>query len=194
MRLKGSRTWLMGTLLKQNPEAALALENSAHIRGQLELHQAAALYVLAGKHNGGHILEIGTLAGYSASLMAQAAPEAKIVTLNPAENEIPVATANLARYQNIQIVMAKSWDYLTDYKGPKLDLIFVDGDHKRVGKDMPWWDWLAGGGLMLFHDYSPKACPPVYEAVNQLGERLGRGPDVLIMDEEKVGLAGFYHD
>ena len=48
---------------------------------------------------------------------------------------------------------------------------------------------------MIFHDYSPlgsrRHCPPVFEGVNELAERLGRKPDVLIIDDGQVGMAGF---
>lgn len=180
--------------MKQCPEAAQALKNSAHIRGQLEPYQAAALFALARKHDGGNILEIGTLIGYSASLIAQAAPNAEIATLNSAAHEIEAARHNLAEWPNVQVIQAISWDYLESYVGPMLNMVFVDGDHKRVARDVPWWDWVAEGGLMLFHDYSPEKCPPVYAAVNGLAEALGRGPDVLLMDDQGVGMAGLTAD
>ena len=194
MILKGNRQWLMEAILEQCPKAAIALEQSKHIRGQLESYQAAALYTLAEKYNqdGAHFLEIGTLHGYSASILAQAAPLAQIVTLNPAKHEIPQATAHLSRFQNVTIVVKKSWNHLAGYGGPPLDLIFVDGDHKRIKKDMPWWGWAREGGLMLFHDYCPEQCPPVYQAVSEMAALLGRHPDVSIMDDQKIGMAGFY--
>ena len=42
---------------------------------------------------------------------------------------------------------------------------------------------------MLFHDYSP-AEVWVYNNVNLMAERLGRKPDILIVDSNLVGMAG----
>jgi len=159
----------------------------------MEPFQVAALFALAAQYNGGNILEIGTFIGHSASIMAQAAPEAKIITLNHAAHEVEEAVRNLREWPNIEVVQALSWDYLDTYGNPMLDMVFVDGDHKRVVRDLPWWGWLEKDGLMLFHDYSPKLCPPVYNAVNRLGEMLGREPDVMVMDDEGRGMAGFYN-
>lgn len=194
MKLKGDRKRLMEVILMQCPDAEKALENSARIRGQLEPYQAAVLFALAQRYDGGRILEIGTLHGYSASIIAQAAPEAEIITLNSAGHEMEIARRNLAEWANVEVKQAVSWELLETYEGPEWNMVFVDGDHKRVARDVPWWDWVAEGGLILFHDYSPMRCPPVYEAVNGLGETLGREPDILIMDDEEIGMAGFYKE
>ena len=89
-----------------------------------------------------------------------------------------------------------SWSYLAGYKGPAFDVVFVDGDHKQVARDLPWFNWIHPGGLMLFHDYSPAesthACPPVYDVVNARAIRLGRELDVLLVDDTLAGIAGFY--
>jgi predicted O-methyltransferase YrrM len=194
MKMKDSPEEICQEIVHRHPEAEKALENSRHIKGQLLDWQAVALYCLAARYNreGANILEIGTLHGFSCSLIAQAVPSAKIITLNPAKHEIPGATANLSHFQNVTIVVEKSWDYLDAYDGPMLDMIFVDGDHKRAAADVAWWGWLERGGLMLFHDYSPAQCPPVYKAVNEMAALLGRQPDVLLMDTDEIGMAGFY--
>lgn len=193
MNLSGSPETILNNLFAECPAAREALYNSRAIRAQLLSYQATALFILARRYNrpGMDILEIGTAAGYSASIMAQAAPLAKIVTLNPALHEIPAATENLKAYANVKIEPFASWDYLRDSTGT-FDLIFVDGDHKQVALDMPWWDRLRVGGLMLFHDYSPIACAPVYEAVNALASKLATQLDVCVMDDSKIGLAGLY--
>ena len=188
MNLQGTPRFLLKAILTFCPKAQQALENSAHIKSQLLPYQAAALYILARSHNGGNFLEIGTFVGYSASLMAQAAPDAQIITLNPAEHEVREARVNLKQWPNVEVIQTKSWDYLESYDGPFLDFIFVDGDHKRIEKDLPWWDWVAEGGLMLFHDYSPKECPPVYNAVSKFFKN---SPDILLVDTEGIGMVGF---
>ena len=164
---------------------------------QIATHQAAALYALAHSFNfdGSNILEIGTYYGYSAAILAQAAPLANIVTLNPNEDEWKLASEKLEQYKNVRAVCLPSWDYLATYDGPDLDFIFVDGDHKHVKRDRPWFNWLATGGIILYHDYTPlgapRHCPPVYDAVNDFTLWIGRKPDVLIVDDNRLGMAGW---
>jgi predicted O-methyltransferase YrrM len=159
------------------------------------------------------ILEIGTALGYSAAMMAEAAPTAHITTLNPKEIEYPRAVKWLAPYTNVHVAKIKSWDFLEaarHFSTPtyqwQVDMIFVDGDHGQIKRDLPWWEFLKVGGLMLFHDYSPEGsarpCQPVYDAVNDFAVGLGREPDLLVdwgiepdllvIDDRGVGLAGFY--
>src|SRR5574342_474515 len=78
--------------------------------------QAEALYLLASRYNraGASFLEIGTAYGYSAAVMAQAAPLAKIVTLNPSAHEAQSARDHLAGFPQITVLEERSWDYLAD--------------------------------------------------------------------------------
>lgn len=166
-------------------------------RREIYEHQAAALYRLARDRNraGARFLELGTAYGYSAGIMAAAAPLAQIVTLNPHEDEARAARRNLEAARNVAVIVACSWDYLARYTGPEFDLIFVDGDHKQIRRDLPWWNWLAVGGVMVHHDYSPaesaRPCPPVYRALNEFSEWLGRAPDVSIIDDGLAGMVGY---
>ena len=174
------------------PTAFDAYKKSAHISAQLLPYQALAIYALTRRFNveGAHILEIGTAAGYSASLMAQAAPEAKITTLNPRDWEVITARLNLAPWPNVIAIEAKSWDYLETYNAPELDMVFVDGDHNRIFRDMPWFNLLKVGGLMLFHDYSEVSCPSVFKTVRNFMLELKRSLDVEIIDSDFIGMAG----
>jgi predicted O-methyltransferase YrrM len=87
-------------------------------------------------YNGKSLLEIGTLVGYSASLMAQACPTSSIITLNHAGHKVKEAIINLKNYRNVQVLCKVSWDYYNEYKGPDFGAIFVDGDHVRVARDL----------------------------------------------------------
>ena len=174
-----------------------ALSGAHKTKQQIAPFQAACLYALTKRFDisGCNILEIGTYYGYSAAVMAQAAPHAQIVTLNPVESEWELARAKLAAYKNVRVANLYSWDYLDTYDGPELDFVFVDGDHKRVKRDRPWFNWLTPGGIILYHDYTPlgaeRHCPPVYNAVNDFVLWIGRNPDVLIVDDKKLGMAGW---
>jgi predicted O-methyltransferase YrrM len=176
------------------PAAAGALRESSFIAAQMLPYQAMALYALAARYNvaGTNILEIGTAAGFSASIMAQAAPKARIITLNPRDWEVKDAQRNLSAWPNVTVVEAASWDYLKNYTGPDLDMVFVDGDHNRVNYDLPWFNELKPGGLFLFHDYSEVTCRTVYDTVNLMAKKLGRNLDVSIIDTNFIGMAGLY--
>lgn len=158
--------------------------------------QSAVLYALAQQYNrpGSNILEIGTATGYSAAVMAEAAPTTPIITLNPKATEVPQARENLKPYSTVTVIQEKSWDYYAR-TGGSYDLIFVDGDHGQVERDLVWWDRVSSGGLLLFHDYSPdgakRPCQPVYDAVNLFSAEIEQPLDVLIVDEQEVGMAGF---
>lgn len=204
MNLTGTPDQIIATIAKQHIHINAVLERARatipaiKVRREISEYQAAALYALAEPYNqpGKRILEIGTALGYSASILGQACPDAEIITLNPNSEEVAQARAFLAGFPNITVIEQLSWDYL-DSKPGHFDFIFVDGDHKNVRQDLPFWDLLNAGGAMVFHDYSPegtwRACPPVFEAVNEFAGQLGKpAPDILIVDDRNVGMAGFY--
>lgn len=175
------------------PGAKAALEISQPIKSGQKHYQAMALYGLASKYNkpNANILELGTAAGYSASMITQGAPLARITTLNPRKGEYELAQQNLAPWPNVQTIAMCSWDYFDVYYGPNFDFIFVDGNHGLIVRDLPWFNRLKEGGLILFHDYGPIYYIPIYEAVNKLAALLGRGLDVMIMDTDtSSGMAG----
>ena len=160
-------------------------------------YQAAALYAVCKPYNrvDANILEIGTYYGFTAAVIAQAAPLAQIVSLNPLQWECDAARKVLAGFRNIRIDCIPSQDYLSNYQGPELDMVFVDGNHKEIRADLPFWNWLTVGGTILFHDYTPKgsprACPPVVRGLNHFYEVLGRDADHRFVDDVFIGMLGW---
>ena len=160
-------------------------------------YQASVIYHLARQFDGGRALEIGSALGFSLSFICAAMPNAKkIVGLNPKAVEYEWAVTAVMTYDNAQVVALKSASYLNDYVGAPLDFIFVDGSHDHVEDDLPWFNHLTPGGLILFHDYSPagskRATPHVYEVVNGMQNFLGRDFDVCVIDNYGDGMVGFY--
>lgn len=175
-----------------------ARERVPFIKREILRHEAAVLFALARGYNDEdvHFLEIGTAWGYSAAVMAEAAPLATITTLNPKLPEFERAVKHLKLYENVTPKLVHSWDYLEGYAGEALDLIFVDGNHDQVERDLVWWDRMAPGGLMLFHDYSPdgsgRPCQQVVEAVDAWAAANGLEPGVRVEDNRGIGMIGFY--
>lgn len=162
--------------------------------------QMLALYGLAWKQSkvcertGMRILEIGTGHGSSAYMLAKAAPTEEIVSLTASIREGDLARTFLkgAVGDQVRVLPSLSLAHYAATVGQTWDVIYVDGDHRNCARDLVWFNRLRPGGLILFHDYSPKACPPVWDAVGVLGQALGRAPDVALMDTDGIGMAGYY--
>lgn len=174
-----------------------------HLKREIWAYQAMALYHLVRPYNrdGATILEIGTAFGFSAAVMASAAPLAKIMTLNPKAEEVVQARKHLASWPNVTVVENASVPFLeeaTRFALPlTFDVIFVDGDHKHIRLDLPYFNLVRAGGLFFHHDYSPewspRPCSVVYEELNRFSEHvLRRDMDVIIVDDTDVGMAGWY--
>ena len=158
-------------------------------------YQMVALFGLATRYNrkGARILEIGTGHGSSAFMISRAASRAAIVTLTVNALEANRARSGLARAgcTNVNIIVERSVEYFK--RGVEAwDAIFVDGNHKHIAADLPWFNRLQVGGFFLCHDYSQDSNPIVYTVLNGLADRLGRGFDVSVIDELRLGMAGFY--
>lgn len=196
MILRGSESQLFQELKARFPEA----DERVPMRSEMLPYQRLALWGLVRPFNrrGARILEIGTALGASALVMARAAPLATIVTLTISAAEAALAWQYLsaARATNARIGACASWDYWKTTRGDSWDVVFVDGDHNQIERDMVWWNDLVTGGLFLCHDYSPAESshpsPIVYEALNNFGKRLGRPLDVAVIDDGLTGLAGWY--
>lgn len=164
---------------------------------EMLLHEAMLVYVLAQQYNfpGAQFFEMGTAYGWSAATMATAAPLAFINTCTPNPSHVECSRHNLMNY-SVYVHKAKSIDLLAAYDGTELDMIMVDGDHKGVRADFPWWNFLKVGGLMLFHDYNPpgsylRPCKWVWNALNDFS-RIIHQPDVQIIDHHGESMVGFY--
>jgi len=197
MRMRGSSDELWARLV--NADIARALVDMSHVKGLMRQYQMAALWRLAKQFDGGEILEIGCYHGASARMMALAAPLANIVTISPDEEQVQIAARNVAG-RNVAVLQTTSMAHLKVDR-TEWDMVYVDGNHTRAGEDVQWFNRLKVGGLILFHDYTArvnseipgrKAHPEVVAAVDALGEKLGRRPDMLLVDDDGIGMAGYY--
>lgn len=93
------------------------------------------LHLLARIQNARRILEIGTLAGYSAIWMARALPpDGRLITLESESAHAEHARANLVRANvadRVEIRVGLALDLLPQIDGP-FDLIFIDADKASI--------------------------------------------------------------
>jgi predicted O-methyltransferase YrrM len=194
IQMTGQPGAILGQMLAADPWLFYPLRNAKNIPATVGQHQGAALAVLARQFNraGAHICNIGTSFGYSTALLAEGAPNAKIVTLEPKGPKIEAAQQWLGPYKNVELVPMKSWDYLAENPDVAWDLVFIDGCHVEILRDMPWFNRVKVGGLFMSHDYIPDRFPMVVEALNGLREHLKRPFDVSMICSRNRGMVGFY--
>lgn len=170
-------------------------------KGSIQPYQAAVLYYLARDYNHCNILEVGTGVGYSTYFLANACPNAEIVTVNPNENEMNIARnmlLNSGVKNNTTLLQITSREYHEICLGNdwKFDFIFIDGNHKDIKFDVQWYNRLNDKGVMVCHDYSDSnsksPCLPVWNELTTLKHSYGEF-DILVVDTENFyGMAGWY--
>jgi len=162
-------------------------------------YQAAVLYLLATQYNrpGADILEIGAFHGFTAAVIAHAAPLARLNTLDCNEEHADISRENLAKYKNVEVIHMRSGDY----PPWKIDMLFIDGDHLNasvVRKDFERWQSLKPGGLMIVHDVSItskiKFDVVVDSVLHFMATHKISRPDVEVVDGGSRGMIGFYKE
>lgn len=121
--------WITRTIAPDPFEGALRASAEAGLPAyDVSPAQGALLEVLARSVRAERVLEVGTLAGYSALWLARSG--ARVVTLEVSEAHARVARANFARAglaDRIELVVGSAADTLPSIEGP-FDLVFVDAD------------------------------------------------------------------
>ena len=196
-------------LFPEDEKHVMGILDDLHIRvrelpGYTPLSHTFVLYLIAMQYNqrGMNILEVGTHRGKMAYLLATAASEASVTSLEIDkknwlfakgihETGMIYSEPKVAPVDTI-LLLCDSAEYLASYNGPQFDMIFIDGDHgDGVLIDVGWWNHLNVGGCILFHDY---IClyPKVEEAVGRIEILLDRAPDIKFLPDG--GLVGFYKE
>lgn len=128
-------------------------------RIQVSALQGKLLHLLARMIAARNILEIGTLAGYSAIWMARALPEdGRVITLEANEKHAEVARENFERAGlagQIELRLGKALDALpqiaAEGRGP-FDLIFIDANRSNLPEYFDWSLKLTRGGSVIVVD------------------------------------------
>ncbi|WP_448582215.1 O-methyltransferase [Thermaurantiacus sp.] len=140
---------VLDAVLKANAEAGLPAIDVSRIIGSL-------LALLVGVVKAHHVLEVGTLGGYSAIQMARALPDdGRLVTIEANPRNAEVARANFARadlVRRIDLRVGQALDVLPGLvdEGHAFDFAFIDADKEN---NAAYADWAATlvrpGGLVV---------------------------------------------
>jgi caffeoyl-CoA O-methyltransferase len=168
--------------------------------------QGRLLHVLALTCGARMILEIGTLAGYSAIWMARALPaDGKLITLESDPKHAEVAQANIARAglaDRIEVRLGVALDVLpqlvAEGKGP-FDLIFIDADKTNLTTYFEWAVRLARPGSLIITDnvirhgevLDDSSADAGLQGVRRFNEALAADRRVTATIVQMVGIKGY---
>ena len=101
-------------------------------------------------------VEIGTLAGYSASWIARALPDdGKLICLEVDSHHASIANNNMKRLgfaDKVEIIVGDAHDTLDGMDG-QYDMVFIDADKTSYPYYLDWsLNHLRSGGLLLAHN------------------------------------------
>src|SRR4051812_13492473 len=147
------------------PDFDTAYGQAREIGGWLTEAQAATLWHEAqAVPPGDLIVEIGSHQGRSTVVLAAAAPQARLVAIDPFVGGAMfggLATrekflANLARAgltERVELRQAKSTELRPSWTEP-ISFLYIDGKHDywTLSDDLRWSEFLAAGGRLCIHD------------------------------------------
>jgi len=201
--------YLSDLLLPSDPALASALQASADAglpAISVSPTQGKLLHLLARAQGARHILELGTLGGYSAIWLARALPaDGRLVTLEFEPKHAEVARANLVRAgvaDRVELLVGAALETLPQLaaagRGP-FDFIFIDADKENYPG---YWEWalkLARRGTTIVADNvvrkgavaDPASEDPAVQAVRRLCELMAAEPRVTSTVIQTVGCKGY---
>ncbi|WP_067103111.1 O-methyltransferase [Streptococcus sp. DD13] len=102
------------------------------------------------------ILEVGTAIGYSALLMAENSPKARITTIDRNEEMLSYARENIARYdqrKQIELLEGEAGDLLSSLPDDQYDFVFMDSAKSKYIVFLPEiLKKVKVGGLIVLDD------------------------------------------
>lgn len=184
--------FLDSTLIGDDPTLSAALEASkaAGLPSiAVSAQQGKFLSLLAGALQARHILEIGTLGGFSTIWLARGAgPGGHVVTLEYEPKHAEVARSNLDRAgvgERVEIVVGAALDTLPTLAGGPYDLVFIDADKENYVSYLEWAVKLTRPGSVIVADnvvrdgkvLSPEA-DKMAQATRRTVELMGEHPQL----------------
>ncbi|TPW20434.1 MAG: O-methyltransferase [Elusimicrobia bacterium] len=169
---------------------------------QVSATQGKLLYLLAKLIGARRILEVGTLAGYSAIWMARALPAGgKLVTLEADPLHARVATENLKR-AGLELVaevrVGRAVMTLPRLEGP-FDMVFIDADKESYPEYLTWALRLTRRGSLIVADNVVRdgavsvesSLDPRVQAVRRYHELVAAEPTLSATVLQTVGVKGY---
>lgn len=150
--------WFSEKLAPQDPELINALNNNA--QQGLPTHDVSALQgkmlsLFIQMSRAAHVLEIGTLGGYSTLWMAKALPpKGSVTTIEFNKHHAEVARQNISNAglsERVNLHIGAALDVLPTLKGP-FDLIFIDADKVNNPHYLEWAIRLSQPGTVIVGD------------------------------------------
>ena len=200
-------SYLAASLLRDDPalEAALTANTAAGLPSiDVSPLQGQLLHLLARMIGARHILEIGTLGGYSTIHLARAVrPGGRVVTLEAEPRHAEVARANIARAGLAEIVdlrVGLAIDILPTLTGePAFDLIFIDADKPSMPDYLHWALKLSRIGTVIVGDNvvrggqvaNENSNDPDVQGVQRYLKLIGENPRLNATALQTVGVKGW---
>jgi predicted O-methyltransferase YrrM len=185
--------------LRRSESAGLPAINVSPCQGKL-------LQLLAMSHGARHILEIGTLGGYSTIWLARSLPPGgRLVTLEAEQRHAEVARGNFARAglaDLIELRVGRAADLLpmiaAEARGP-FDLIFIDADKQGYPEYFEWALRLSRRGSLIIADNVVRkgavtdagSADPAVQGVRRMNELAARERRVSATAVQTVGSKGY---
>jgi len=187
-------------------EALRASEEAGLPRIQVSPAQGKLLHLLARVHGARRILEIGTLAGYSAIWLGRALPkDGRLISLEIDPRHARVALANINRAgltDVVEIRLGRALDLLAvlaDERQEPFDMTFIDADK---GSNPDYFEWalrLSHLGSVIVIDNvvraggvaDPANDSPEVVGVRRLVDLMAAEPRVTATAIQTVGLKGY---
>lgn len=82
-----------------------------------------------------YMLELGSYIGKGTEKMAEAAPDAKFITVEFDPERVQTTRERVERFPNVTVVQGDTIQFLESYYGPRFDFVFVDDDHSHEHVD-----------------------------------------------------------
>lgn len=152
---------LFDRLLLADDQALDGAREAAAVAGMPPIEVSAQygklLYLLTAGMQAQHVLEIGTLGGYSTIWLARGVgPSGQVVTLEYDAEHAEVARANLDRAgvaDRVEVIVGAALDTLPTLTArPPFDLVFIDADKENNSSYLGWAVDLSRPGSMIVVD------------------------------------------
>jgi predicted O-methyltransferase YrrM len=201
--------YINGLLVPQDAALWAALENSATAdlpAIQVSPSQGKLLHLLARLQGARHILEIGTLGGYSTIWLARAlAANGRLITLEVEAKHLEVARASIAAAglgHLVELRLGRALDLLPEIlaegRAP-FDLTFIDADKENIPEYFDWSLKLSRPGSLIIVDnivrdgavLDPASSDPSIQGVRRFNDMLARERRVTATEIQTVGSKGY---